>query len=536
MQRVLLGLIILIAAVVRLWGVNFGLPHTNARPDETIIIDVALAFLKGNLRPAFYDYPWFYMWVLAGLYLVYYVWARVLGTFHSLADFVASWRAHWTPFFLIPRAMNAVIGAATVWPVYRIARRLWDGPTALVAALFIALAFLHVRDSHYATTDIMMVFLLTLSVSFLIDGHLTKRRRDFVIGGLIGGLAAATKYNAVLLVVPLTTSYLLNIYEAPGRRLQAARDARLFVYGIPFLMTFAIGVPFLALDLPKFLDAMRVLNESMQTGSHGLPLGVGWVHHLQFSLRYGLGLPLLMAGIAGMAVILIKEPRTGILLLSFPIAYFVVAGSLRNLFFRYAIPVVPFLCLFAARFVTVAVPAIWNAARRPTRAPNLAIATAAIALVLPSATSVVRFDRIISQTDNRVVVARWFEQNVPAGSSVLLSGSLYGYVQFNRAMDYKAWVWDRNRLIFVTDLDKRPGVGRPEWVLVQESPLPGETQPVVRDLLKHGYEFVKFFRAFSRNDPHVFDQQDAFFAPFGGFRGVERPGPNYLLYKRISEP
>jgi hypothetical protein len=462
----------------------------------------------------------------------------MLGVFHSLAEFVASWRVHWTPFFLIPRVLTAVMGAATVWPVFRIARRLWDGPTALVASLFIALAFLHVRDSHYATTDITMMFLLMLSVSFLIDGHLTGRRRDFVIGGLIGGLAAATKYNAVLLIVPLTASYLLNIFESPGRRMLAARDPRLFVYGIPFLMTFAIGVPFLAFDLPRFLAAMKVLNDSMETGSRGLELSHGWIHHVEFSLRYGLGLPLMLAGIAGMVMMLIMEPRAGILLLSFPIAYYVVAGSVRNLFFRYAIPLVPFLCLSAARFVTVAVPMVWNGVTRRSgaRVPNLALAAVAMALVLPSAISVVRFDRIITQTDNRVVVARWFEQNVPAGSSVLLSGSFFGYVQFNRAMDYNAWVWDRNRHIFVTDLDKRPGVGRPDWILVQESPLPGETQPLVRDLLKQDYEFVKFFRAFSRNDHHVFDQQDAFFAPFGGFSGVERPGPNYMLYKRKSAP
>src|SRR4029450_1877227 len=98
------------------------------------------------------------------------------------------------------------------------ARRLWDETTALVAALFIALAFLHVRDSHYATTDIMMTFLLVLSVSFLIDGHMRRTRRDFVIGGVIGGLAAATKYNALLLIVPLLTSYLINIYGERGRR------------------------------------------------------------------------------------------------------------------------------------------------------------------------------------------------------------------------------------------------------------------------------------------------------------------------------
>jgi dolichyl-phosphate-mannose-protein mannosyltransferase len=544
MQRVLLGLIILIAAVVRFWGLHFGLPYTNARPDETIVIDVSLAFLRGNLRPVFYDYPWFYMWSLTGLYLLYYAWGRVAGVFHSVADLVASWRVQWAPFFLIPRTVSAVMGVATIWPVVRIARRLWDGPTALVAALFIALAFLHVRDSHYATTDITMVFLLTVSVSFLIDGHLTKRRRDFVIGGLIGGLAAATKYNAVLLIVPLTMSYLINIYEAPGPRMRAARDPRLFVYGIPFLLTFAIGVPFLVFDLPKFIDAMKLLNDSMETGSRGLELSYGWVHHLEFSLRYGLGLPLMLTGIAGMLMIVVREPGIGILLLSFPIAYYAVAGSVRNLFFRYAIPLVPFLCLAAARLVTVAVRAACDVlARRvgrpdvaSSRVQNLAIAAVAIVVIMPSACSVVRFNRIITKTDNRVIVARWFDENVPAGSTVLMSGSFYGYVQFNPDMRYNAWVWDRTHHIFITDLDKRPGTGRPDWILVQDSPLPGETQSIVRDFLTDGYEFVRSFPAFSRSDDHVFDQQDAFFAPFSGFHGVERPGPNYLLYKRIRVP
>src|SRR3954471_8584189 len=126
MQRVLLASIVLIAAVVRFWGLRFGLPYTNARPDETIVIDVSLAFLRGNLRPVFYDYPWFYMWSLTGLYLLYYLWGRVIGMFSSVADLVASWRVRWAPFFLIPRTVTAVMGVATIWPVYRIGRRLWD--------------------------------------------------------------------------------------------------------------------------------------------------------------------------------------------------------------------------------------------------------------------------------------------------------------------------------------------------------------------------------------------------------------------------
>jgi 4-amino-4-deoxy-L-arabinose transferase-like glycosyltransferase len=521
-RRTTLGLaaIVAIAAAARFWGLGFGLPHTNTRPDETIIIDVALSFLRGNLRPAFYDYPWLFMWTLAGLYLIYYAWGRVTGVWHALAELVASWRFQWIPFFLIPRGLSAVMGTATVLVVFRIARRAWGDATGLVAALFMALAFVHVRDSHFATTDVAMTCLLIWSVSFLIDGHRSRRSRDFAIGGILGGLAAATKYNALLLIVPLITTYLLNIFEQPpGGRRQALMDPRLFVYGLPFLAAFAIGVPFLLVDLPRFLGQFALLKDSMEMGTPGLDLSAGWVHHLQFSLRYGLGLPLLAAGIGGAAALLWLEPRLGLLLLSFPISYFIVAGSFRNLFFRYMVPLVPFLCLAAARAVT-----------RFVKSEAL-VAVVAVLLVLPSAMSVVRFDRIVSRTDNRVVVARWFDDHVPAGNSVLLSGSSYGYVQFTRDK-YKAWVWDRHRLMFITDLDRKTAVGRPDWILVQESPLPSETQPQVTEFLKSGYSLVQNFHAYAPGDAHVYDQQDMFFMPFAGFDGVMRPGPNFSLYKR----
>jgi hypothetical protein len=102
-----------LAAVVRLGGLAFGLPHTAARPDESFVILVARNFLSGNFTPQFYDYPWLYMWGVTVLYLAYYVWGLVTGAFHSLGDLVASWPVHWEPFFLLSRGLSAALGAAT---------------------------------------------------------------------------------------------------------------------------------------------------------------------------------------------------------------------------------------------------------------------------------------------------------------------------------------------------------------------------------------------------------------------------------------
>src|SRR5436190_24258814 len=106
----LLTTIVAVAAFVRFWGLAFGLPYTQARPDETFIIDTARAFLRGDFSPTFYDYPWLSMWIATLLYLGYFVWGAIAGWFHSIADLLASWPVHWEPFFVMTRAASATIG------------------------------------------------------------------------------------------------------------------------------------------------------------------------------------------------------------------------------------------------------------------------------------------------------------------------------------------------------------------------------------------------------------------------------------------
>ncbi len=526
-----LGLIVIVAGALRFWGLGFGLPHTQARPDETHIIEAARTMLSGKM-PRFYDYPWLYISTLSVLYLGYFVWGAATGAFHSLSDMVASWPTEWAPFFLISRAMAATFGTATVLVVFRIGRRLWGDTTALLAALFMALAFIHARDSHFGTTDTALTFFIVASVGVLIDAHRSGRQWQFVVAGLLGGLGAATKYNAVLLLAPIVGSYGLHVMLADGK-LKAARDPRLFTYGIPYLLAFGVGIPFVVLDYQNFAIAMKELQSSMTGGDPRLHLENGWIHHLVNSMRYRLGLPLLVAGLAGAALLALRTPGVAVLLLAFPVAYYSVAGGLRNLFFRYTIPIVPFLCLTAAYIVWQA--AVWLGARPGVARWHRAVTVAALvvlgAIVIgPSALNLWRFDRIVSRTDNRVVVAEWFEQHVPAGSSVLQSGSRYGLAQFHRRLGYTEWVWDGGRRRF--NVNGRPAEGQPDWIVVQDSPLPSATQDQVTALLAGDYVLVNAFKAVSLNDDLVYDRQDMFYVPFSGLQYVTRPGPNFTLYAR----
>jgi 4-amino-4-deoxy-L-arabinose transferase-like glycosyltransferase len=525
-----------VAAFVRFRALDFGLPHTQARPDETAIIDPVRTLLSGHL-PHFYDYPWLFLWIVAIAYIGYFAWGAAAGTFRSLSEMLASWPLHWEPFFLIPRAISALAGTVSILIVFRLGRQLRDDATGIVAALFLAFAFLHVRSSHFGTTDVVMTGLIVAAVSLLLEAHRTRSRRLFLCAGLVSGLAAATKYNAVILAVPMLVSHLMTVWDAGTDRRRAWLDSGIVYFSIPFAIAFAVGVPFVVLDRGPFLDAMGELAHALRVGDVRMDLGNGWLYHLTFSLRYGLGLPILVAGLAGAILLLWLEPRTGILLLSFPIAYYIVAGSIRLLFVRYAMPIVPFLCVTAAYLVCRA--AEWIASRASRRAePSPAVMGAiavvfAGALVSSSVTQVLAFDRIMSATDNRVVVAQWFFEHVPAGQTVLQAGSRYGLAQFwDRSIPYKEWRWDGVRQVFILDGSKRLSKDdRPEWIVMQDSPLPSATQAVVNEILNDGYKPVADFPAFSRSDDLVYDQQDAFYVPLAGLAHVVRPGPNFSVYK-----
>ena len=513
---------------MRFWALGFGLPHTQARPDEIFIIDVALRYLRGDFWAPFYDYPRLFCYLVTAGYLAYFWYGRMLGRFLTLYGFVARFPVHWEPFFLIGRAISASAGVLTILVVYRIGRRLGDASVGLLGAFFLSLSFLHVRDSHYGTTDATMTLFIMLATMWLLQSNLQRAGWTDVWAATAAGLATGTKYGAALMAVPLGIGQLYRAWSQPGRRLAALFDSRAVLMIGAFAAAFLLSAPFVVFDYARFSTAFTVLWRSTSRGGSAAGNLHSFWYHLTFSLRYGVGVPLLVLGLAGIAWTAARDWRRALLLYSFPVAFYALIASMGDRFVRYAIPIVPFLCLSAAVLID-------DLSRLVGRGPRVRAAVAgalAIATIAPSARSVLAFDRILARTDNRVLAAQWFNSHAAPGASVLTSGSPYGYPQFDDEL-FRIWNWDRQREIFM--LDGAPARGRPEWILVQESPLPSETQGEVKAFLSDGYELVTVFKAFDPNKSgNLYDRQDAFFVPIAGFTKITRPGPNFYVYKHAD--
>jgi hypothetical protein len=516
-----------LAAALRLWGIGFGLPNVLAHPDESRVAQTAVGFLSGSLHPGFFNYPSLFMYAAGALDAAYCGALTATGTFESLEACAASWPSRWEPFFLIPRLLSVAAGVATVVVLFFLVRRLCDEAAGVAAATLLAVSFLHVRDSHFGVTDVSMTFLLIVAVMLLLRAHDRPTLREFAVAGLAAGLATSTKYSAALLALPALVSALAAWIAGDARTL-----ARVPIFGAAMIAGFVAGTPYAVLDPQRFWIEASSEATHLVAG-HALDLGRGWTYHATVTLRYGLTMPVLAAAVAGLVAVFRLRPSRAAIAFAFPIAYYIVAGRGQTVFTRYMIPVVPFICAAAGVFVAVVTRMLRFP--RPGGHPSLVV-SAFLALIVgaPSLSKSAQLDRLLARTDSRVLAAEWLLLQGKAGESVYISGSRPGRPDL--------FVRGKPGPLTILTFDPDAGVFRgpsgseaplPEWIVVQQSPLILYSH--VPDALVQrlgDYDLRFSVRALNMNQPQVYDQQDAWFVPLGGFDGVTRPGPNLLIYRR----
>jgi hypothetical protein len=511
-----------VAAAARLWGICFCLPHPHCRPDEDAISAIAGGFRGGDLNPHVFNYPALFMLAVATVLVTLTGVERLLHKampfhFRSLLGEAGTT----TTNYMVARLLSAAAGIASVWVIFRIALRLFDRTAAVAAAALLGLAFLHVRDSHFGVTDVPMTFMVLVAFLYAVRLSESGARSDLAIAGLTTGLATSTKYNAAVVSLPVLFAIFCCL---PGTKSIRARLADAAAFIALMVAAFVCTSPYSLLDFRPFIADVR--SDAQHLSQHGVVLGRGWVYHATTTLRYGVGLPILGAGVTGMLLLIFRHPRRGLLVALFPVSYYAVLGSGYTVFARHMVPVVPFLCLAAGYLIAESGAWIAMRLRRPQWSPAL-VTLAVIGALWPSVHSVVMFDVLIARADNRLLARRWVEQRFQAGTTIAQIGKMGGHV----------FLQDDTEVRYTPIDFSREGL-QPDIVIVQSSPL--TAAPGLGDMdhvLRTDYT-VGFASEVAPSDPrNVYDLQDEFYLPFAGFRNIDRPGPNLKVYvRRGKEP
>ncbi len=562
---VILALVLVVALGVRLWGVAWQLPW-QFHPDEGHYTWKALDMLgEDSLNPKYFRNPSLFTYLLLAQY-------RLLG-FQAPSDDAeaASSTSLLRPpsgVAFVGRLNSALLGWATVAALAWIGWRTFGPWTGVLAAAFLGMAFIHVRDSHYATNDVPATFLLVLSVGASLELLRQPTLRPYLLAGLLGGLATSTKYNAGLFVVPLVFAHLLarssphpaklgyvnplpegEGAEAPspsgrGLGVRAARKARaiLGARSIFFLaaalaaaaLGYLFGTPYTLLTPDKFWADFRTQMRLGGDGWEGQVASPSALLYLQ-TLWQGLGWAMFALALVGLILLARRRPRRAAVLAAFPIAYLLFMLQTELFFVRFALPVAPFLCLLAAAGVVLA--ADWTGHILGSRiAPALGISLAVAALVQPTL-NVALHDRLVTRGDTRVLAAEWALANIPPDAKVALEDYTIRDRR-PRAYDGPAWQLDTD-LFDVNDVRAADPCaalrGRYRYFITssfQSARFAGEAgrrQAEFYACLEREGRLVAHFGPGERGTPLPFDLEDLY-TPFWNLGYYERPGPTIRIY------
>lgn len=256
----------------------------------------------------------------------------------------------------------------TVYLVWRLVQQMGGGRLMELGVLVLFLfTFKHVETAHYGVSDALSTFFVVLSVYFLrqfsvaIGGK--AQRKILLFLALSCVLAVSTKINVGVVITGVVGYTLIGIgfkYRDTERR-RKVEGLFLFIGG--WLGAFVvINLPYLWNFSEWYGELLRHVNEYPYT------IKGSWRTPFYFHPPFGVGWGVLVLALGGMLVFLgrkileerqvfkKKEKWTGleewILLpaLCFLVLFYAYLAMSRGVIHRWAIPMTPFLVLFAAYF------------------------------------------------------------------------------------------------------------------------------------------------------------------------------------------
>ncbi len=425
---IILPLILLSGLILRLVGIDFGYPNLRSRPDEDFIMKLIAGILeRGDLKPLmgsgyFFSYPHFYVYFMSGVYKLIYLFGSLFGAFSSSQEFITYVKKDGLLFFQLLRISSAIFGTLTILLVYKIGKRLFNQYVGIASAIILSFMFLHIRDSHFGVTDIPCTFLCMLSFYYAIKIYSTGKLKYYIIAAIFAGLATSTKYNAVLTCLPIFIAHLSYNMTNHGNKdgfIKSFISPGIYLSAVVMIFTFFITSPYIIIEWEQFQTAFQNIMKFSGGTDPSSNKDIAMVFHLKFSFWYGLGFALTLTMILGMIFSFVPLRKSNLLLLSFPIIYFIIIGrGNQALHARYAVPMLPFLAVISAFAIYKIID--WTKTKLSDKHRMFLYIGISLFIMLPSLYHALNWVSITTKADTRNEAVEWIKTNISKDEGLLL--------------------------------------------------------------------------------------------------------------------
>ncbi|MBN2326244.1 MAG: glycosyltransferase family 39 protein [Candidatus Omnitrophica bacterium] len=536
---VLFSLFVL-ALFLRMGSLDWGLPF-RLHPDEWKYVSGGANCHRGHWNPKYFRNP-------PGFSYLNALWQPVWLKIHTPVE-VPEWLGIdpmwlkprenveaaflYRPFDLVlgGRMLSAVMGAMTCIAVFFLVRTRLPDLYALGAALWTAVSFANVRESHFAVNDAAAACLVSWAAVAGLRAYRNGRLRWTIFAAALGGASVAFKYNMFPLILALMGLWGLRFWTSQKEMRRAKRFGRILrdtaLIGFVSLLCFLLICPFPIIDAPAFFMEIGKLQTAAAKPWQGQDARWSGVQ-LAETIWISEGRLVALFALAGLFFTFRRRYWEFAI---FPILYVLLVTSHPLFFVRFSLPLLPWIALWGA---TAVYELSLRCRRRAIIAGILASSIFLLGAVEPLLKDL-RSNYLLKQTDSRIEFLHWLRTERSEKALMALD-------QFSVPLVYRSvadfWTAPLDpRIIYIDSLpsdqlDQLNTLNNPvAWIAVSDFvTLPGylpDSYEERREALcafAGNDEPVKIFQPFANQwHPGRLDAEDAY-SPFRNLWNRRQPG------------
>jgi 4-amino-4-deoxy-L-arabinose transferase-like glycosyltransferase len=251
------------------------------------------------------------------------------------------------------RLVSVTFSLLSLWVVFELAYRMYDGKTALTASILLGIFPGYFWLSRVAMIETMLVFFFTASMLFFFSWLRKPQNKMLVLSGLALGLGFLTKYQMLIAAVVMIASILLLARDR--LKLRFSRFTLLIITAI------AVVTPWIIISynayasemLNNWAYALQVGNPEKSLYSARFPLPVFYLIEMTWPYNdvHPISLLIYIVSLLGLGLFAWRRKREDKFLLAWFIVVFVFFTLIPNKHWRYVLPLFPVLAISAASFI-----------------------------------------------------------------------------------------------------------------------------------------------------------------------------------------
>lgn len=435
--------IVLLASALRFLGIWHGWPFSYTA-DEVTFVKRALAFGSWDFNPHWFHKPTFFMYLLFFEYGLYFLIGKLLGLWHSVSEFAVNYIRNPGAFYLIGRLTTTLFSIGTIVVVYKIGERFFKRGAGLIAALLLTLSYGHIVASQNVKADIPCAFFVILSIFFLLNYLKDKRISNIILSAAFAGVGAATKYYSIVMLLPIFWAVIEMSKNSIGTFYEKIRKMIFLWMAVVliFIATYFVCAPYNLIDplgrklafgifIKLYSNLISIITgvETAQGQSDYFHSQLGYFEASIDFIRIlisktGMGIVIGSISLIGTVVLLFQSIKYRFLFLLYPFSFTIISIFLYPGYSRanHQMPIYPFIAIAGGWFVV-------NFAGNKGFKQKIIYAIILLFL-FHTLYNIIERGLIISKKDTRNLTKEWVEENIPAGTKLLLDENLI-YLQEN---------------------------------------------------------------------------------------------------------